>query len=462
METPNENISMEQALLAGLLFDKSLLNRYISTLKGNYFSKEFNRLTMDAILKLDEQQTPVDTYTVNNLVKAYGADEETASQILQWTDPKLSDVQFLAYSSVLKENYQRRELVAHGAFLVEKGLDPEIPVNELLIESEQTVIKLNTLNNKQYLKPMNEVIADFMDEVLVDANQTVSKNHSWFNDELELKLSGLRNGELIILGARPGMGKTSFLVTQLLHSLCTQKKKVAFVSMESDRDLITYRMLAQQLEIDIPSLLSKKITPEETLLLKNYANILADKPLHLLDNSEMTVFQMRHAIRQIQATQGLDMVIVDYLQLIHYGRHTYTREQEIAGIVQVLKHLARELDIPVLVSSQLSRASEKRGAASIPLLSDLRESGSIEQTADKVMFIYRPEYYGILEYEDGSSTEQMAEVHIAKNRLGPMGAARLRFNHELARFENLDGMSNGFLGYNVPHSRRDEFSVPPF
>ena len=294
----------------------------------------------------------------------------------------------------------------------------------------------------------------------------------------------------MILAARPGMGKTAMVLSVARNAslLSEQPRAIAIFSLEMSNKQLVTRMISGESEIPGEKLRKGTLAPHEWEQLNTKVARLSEAPIFIDDTPALSVFELRSKCRRLKEQNNIEMIIIDYLQLMRgddSNNKNGNREQEVSYISRSLKALAKELDVPVIALAQLSRASEKRGAAAIPMLSDLRESGSIEQDADMVMFIYRPEYYGITEFEDGGSTHGVAELHIAKHRNGSLDSLRLRFVHEFTKFKDLDehdfgvndapSFSNDEMGgfsnmgtitrsskLNDMSQDDDEFTPPPF
>jgi replicative DNA helicase len=254
--------------------------------------------------------------------------------------------------------------------------------------------------------------------------------------------SGFQKSDLIILAARPGMGKTAMVLSVARNAslLAEKPRAIAIFSLEMSSKQLVTRMISGEAEITGEKLKKGQLAEHEWQQLNTKIARLNEAPIFIDDTPALSIFELRSKCRRLKEQNNIEMIIIDYLQLMRgddANNKNGNREQEVSYISRSLKALAKELDVPVIALAQLSRASEKRGAAAIPMLSDLRESGSIEQDADMVMFIYRPEYYKISEFEDGSSTHGVAELHIAKHRNGALDNVRLRFVHEFTKFQDL-------------------------
>jgi replicative DNA helicase len=259
--------------------------------------------------------------------------------------------------------------------------------------------------------------------------------------------AGWQRSDLLILAARPGMGKTAFVLALARNAAVDFKKPVALFSLEMSRTQLVMRLISGEAELTNEKLKRGKLENHEWHQLDTRVRELSEAPLYIDDTPALSIFELRAKARRLKANHDIQMIIIDYLQLMTAGSEVKggNREQEISMISRSLKGIAKELDIPVVALSQLSRNVEQRGSSKVPQLSDLRESGAIEQDADMVMFIYRPEYYQITETEDGRSTAGMAEIHIAKHRNGALGSVTLRYIGNLAKFTNFE--SGGYGGF---------------
>jgi len=315
--------------------------------------------------------------------------------------------------------------IASLAYNTETGVD------EVMGESEKAVFNVSEKRLRHDLQPIREVLSDYYDRIdeLAKRPEEIHGVPTGFID-LDKMLSGLQPSDLLIIAGRPGQGKTGFLLSVAKNAALTHKKHVAIFSLEMSNEQVVQRLIAQETGIDSQRLRNGKLTQEEWPLFTHAIEVMSDTKIFLDDTPAITPLQLRTKCRRLHMEFNLDLVIVDYIQLMGGESRNENRVQEVSFISRSLKVLARELNVPVLAAAQLSRAVEQR-TDKRPVLSDLRESGSIEQDADIVMFIYRPD-----QYEKDTAKQNIAEIIIAKHRNGPVGSVELIFRSALAKFEN--------------------------
>lgn len=449
-KTPPQAVEVEEAILGALMLDPNALNTTIETLHREYFYKPEHQLVFDAIRKLFETSYPVDLITVTERMRADGTLESAggAYNVSQLTNHIMSGAHVEYYARILSEKYVQREMIRISTETITDAYDETTDVMNLLDKTEQRFMDINDKNFRSDYKEMGVLVGQAIKQI--EETQNGDGEMSGLQTGyvgLDAETAGFQPGTLIILAARPAMGKTAFALSIAKNIAVDFNKPVAVFSLEMSGAELAMRLISGTAEIE-GSKLKKgdRLEPWELEMLKTRAQVLNDAPLFIDDTPQLTIFELRAKCRRLkQRHPDLAMVMIDYLQLMQAGgemTRVGNREQEISTISRQLKALSKELNIPVLALSQLSRAVETRGGSKEPQLSDLRESGAIEQDADIVMFIYRPEYYGIKEYEDQTSTAGMADIIIAKHRSGGTGKVRLRFVGKYARFENPEVMGS--------------------
>ena len=444
---PPQNTELEAAVLGALMLDQNALNNAIEQLRDEYFYKPEHQLIFAAIRRLFENSQQVDILTVverltkeGNLQAAGGA-----YYVSELTSHVASAAHIEYHARILTEKYIQRELIRVSTETLTEAYDETTDVITLLDKTEQRLMDINDNNFRSEYRTMESVVHEAM-EVIQNAQGQESELTGLTTGFIELDriTAGFHPGTLIILAARPAMGKTSFALSIARNMAVDFKIPVAFFTLEMTAVELTMRLISS--ESGIPGDKLKKGDnlsnyEKEQLLVRTQA--LADAPLFIDETSALTIFELRAKCRRMKIQHNIKMIFIDYLQLMQGATEksgTGNREQEISYISRQLKALSKELQVPILALSQLSRAVETRGGARIPVLSDLRESGAIEQDADIVTFIHRPEYYGQEVDEAGNSTKGIANIIIAKHRSGSTGTVRLRFIHEYARFDNLDSI----------------------
>lgn len=439
-KTPPQAIELEEAVLGALMLDQNALTNTIEIIKPEYFYKPEHEIIFKAIVSLFEKTQPVDILTVVETLRSTGKLEAAggAYYVSQLTSRVASAAHIEYHARILSQKYIQRELIRVSTETLTESYDETTDVIELLDKTEQRLMDITENNFRRDYSDMNSLVKIAYDEIeKSQSNESgVSGIPTGFT-ELDRMTAGFQRGTLIILAARPAMGKTAFALSIARNMAVEFDKPIAFFSLEMTGVELTMRLISS--ESEIPADKFKKGGLEEWQKQQIYqkSERLSTAPIYIDDTPQLTIFELRAKCRRLKQRYGIEMVFIDYLQLMHGGgdNKNGNREQEISTISRQLKALSKELNIPILALSQLSRAVETRGGDKKPQLSDLRESGAIEQDADIVMFIYRPEYYKI-ESDDKGSTEGKADIILAKHRSGGTGDVRLRFIGKYARFEN--------------------------
>lgn len=439
--TPPQAIAIEEGVLGALMLDQTALINVIETLHPEYFYKPEHQAIYRAIFKLFSQSQPVDLLTVVERLRLDGELETAggAYAVSKLTENVVSAAHIEYHVRILSEKFIQREMIRISTETITQAYDETTDVVDLLDKTEQRLMDINDKNFRSDYKPLSDFVAMAKDQI----EEAGAKEDGLSGLEtgfmgLDTMTTGFQPGTLIILAARPAMGKTACALSMARNMAVDFKKPVAFFSLEMTGQELAMRLLSSEARLDGKKLKSGKLAAYEKEQLSHGAQLLAGAPLYIDDTPQLSIFELRAKARRLKQRFDIQMIFIDYLQLMTSGsadNRNGNREQEISMISRQLKALSKELNIPVLAMSQLSRAVENR-VGNKPQLSDLRESGAIEQDADIVMFIYRPEYYGLNEYDDGSSTRGMADLIIAKHRSGAVGDVHMRFVSEYARFEN--------------------------
>ena len=444
--TPPQAVSLEEGVLGALMLDQTALINAIETLHVEYFYKPEHQAIYRAIRKLFEQSQPVDMLTVVERLRLDGDLEAAggAYAVSKLTENVVSAAHIEYHIRVLSEKYIQREMIRISTETITKAYDETTDVVNLLDETEQHLMDINDKNFRSDYHPVSDFVQLATDQI----NEAGQKEDGLSGLEsgfigLDRITAGFHPGTLIILAARPAMGKTACAMSMARNMAVDFKKPVAFFSLEMSGQELAMRLISSEARIKGDQLKKGRLAAHEKEQLKVAAQHLSGAPLYIDDTPSLTIFELRAKARRLKQRFGIEMIFIDYLQLMSTGgtsdNRNGNREQEISMISRQLKALSKELNIPVLAMSQLSRAVENR-VGNKPQLSDLRESGAIEQDADLVIFIYRPEYYDIAEDKYGS-TAGMADLIIAKHRSGSVGEVRMRFVSEYVRFENPSEMA---------------------
>ncbi len=461
--TPPQAVPLEESVLGALMLDQTALINAIETLHVEYFYKEEHQIIYRAIRKLFEMSQPVDLLTVVERLRLDGDLEAAggAYAVSKLTENVVSAAHIEYHIRVLSEKFIQREMIRISTETIREAYDETTDVVNLLDQTEQRLMDINDKNFRSDYHPMGDFVSMAMDKI-----DEAGKKEDGFSGlptgffGIDRITAGFQPGTLIILAARPAMGKTAFALSMARNMAVQFNNPVAFFSLEMTGDELAMRLISSESKIPGDVLKKGRLTNEQKEMLKRGAQPLQGAPIFIDDTPQLTIFELRAKARRLHQRFGIKMIFIDYLQLMSSGTadsRNGNREQEISMISRQLKALSKELGIPVLAMSQLSRQVENR-VGNKPQLSDLRESGAIEQDADIVMFIYRPEYYHIDEDTKGS-TAGMADIIIAKHRSGATDEVRLRFVKEYARFDNpvIEGLGELSIGGGMqPNSGFDQ------
>jgi replicative DNA helicase len=446
---PPQATELEEAVLGALMLEKEALNDVIEILKPESFYKDEHRNIYEAIISLFKKSEPVDLLTVVSELRRLGSLEAAggSSYIAQLTTRVNSSANVVFHARVVAEQAIKRELISVASEILKDGYEDVTDVFQLLDRTQQALFEISESNIRKNYENMQSVMSQAFMEL------EIRKNHkdgltgvpTGFM-ALDRITSGWQKSDLIILAARPAMGKTAFVLSALRNAAVMFKKPVAIFSLEMSSIQLVNRLISAEAELESEKLKTGKLADYEWEQIVHRTAQLTEAPIFIDDTPAISILELRAKARRLKAQHDIQLVIIDYMQLMtgDTSKAGGNREQEIASISRALKQLAKELSIPVIALSQLSRAVETRGGDKKPQLSDLRESGSIEQDADMVLFLYRPEYYQITQDENGNSTLGTGEVIIAKHRNGALDTVRLKFIGKFTKFTNLDDEGGNF------------------
>ncbi len=433
---PPQNLEAEQACLGSMLLDKEAIEIAIDILQSDDFYSDQHRTVYDALIELYNRSVPVDIVTLTDFLKDSGGLEKAGgivyvSSLLEEV-PTSANIEY--YAKIIEQKSLLRKLIRASSAVISMSYDKDKDAYEIVDEAEKLIFDVTERREVRGYYTLNEVIKDSITaiEKLFHRGDNYTGLPSGYK-ELDDLTSGFQRSEFIVIAARPSVGKTAFALNIAQNAGIDLKKNVAIFSLEMSKEALVQRMLCSEGRIDSQRLRKGLLRTEEWGPLTTAAGRLAESNIFIDETPGITDMQLRAKARRIQSRHGLDMVIVDYLQLMSSIRKKEGRTQEISEISRSLKALARELKIPVIALSQLSRAVETRGRDKRPILSDLRESGAIEQDADVVIFLYRDELYN-----PNTNDKDIAEIIIQKQRNGPTDKIKLRFFKEFTRFENLE------------------------
>lgn len=466
---PPQARDLEEAVLGALMLEKNALNAVVEFLKPEHFYADAHREIYQSIIDLFKASEPVDMRTVvNQLRKNAKLELVGGAYVIAELTAKVSSAANIEYHArVIIEMAIKRELIQIASQIHHDAYEDTTDVFELLDKTEQSVFEISDSNLRKNYDNMRNLMARAIQElqVLKDHKDGLTGVPSGFT-ALDRITSGWQRSDLVIIAARPGMGKTAFVVSALRNAAVDFKMPVAIFSLEMASVQLVNRMISAEAELEGEKIKRGNLADHEWAQLVHKTSRLSSAPIFIDDTPALSILELRAKSRRLKAEHNVQLIVIDYLQLMR-GEQGGNREQEIASISRALKGIAKELNVPVLALSQLSRGVETRGGDKRPQLSDLRESGSIEQDADIVMFLYRPEYYKITVDEEGMPTQGMGEVIVAKHRNGSTGTAKLKFVGKFTKFADFDAPAshdNPFSGMITRESKLNSFNqddAPP-
>ena len=476
-KVPPQAIDLEEVVLGAMMIDKKGVDEIIDILHPEAFYKNAHKLIYEAIKKLFDNSEAIDLLTVSNQLKKDGYFDKVGGDyyLIQLTQKVSSSAHIEFHARIILQKYIQRSLIKISNEIIEEAFDEGTDVFDLLDNAEAKLYEVTQGNIKRSTETAQSLVIQAKKKIQEISNKEgLSGVPSGF-EKLDELTSGWQPSDLIIVAARPGMGKTALTLSMARNIAVDQGIPVAFFSLEMSSVQLITRLISSETGLSSEKLRTGKLEQHEWEQLNVKVKDLEKAPLFIDDTPSLSIFDLRAKARRLASQHGIKMIVIDYLQLMTAGgsQKGGNREQEISTISRNLKALAKELNVPVIALSQLSRAVETRGGSKRPLLSDLRESGAIEQDADIVSFIYRPEYYKIEEWDDEerTPTQGQAEFIVAKHRNGGLENIRLKFIGELGKFDNLEDFSfpseipssmnsqegdNDFGNYNLPNPSADE------
>ncbi|WP_028308962.1 replicative DNA helicase [Desulfitibacter alkalitolerans] len=427
---PPHSIEAEQAVLGALMIDPETIYSVVDILKPEDFYRQAHRVIYQVILELIEKNKPVDMLTVVEALRQNNKIEEIggATYIAALSSSAPTSANISVYAGIIIEKGILRSLISAASQIVHKSYHGNLDTAELLDEAEKIIFEIGQKKHKEGFSHIKDILVETFDQVekLTQHKGDVTGIPTF--KDLDKLLSGLQASDLIICAARPAMGKTSFCMNIAQKVACGSNTTVAIFSLEMSKEQLVQRLWASEAMVDQHKLRSGNLNEEDWKRLIRAAEGISDAPIFIDDTPSISVMEVRAKARRLKSEAGLGLIIVDYLQLMRGSRRVENRQQEISEISRSLKGLARELDVPVLALSQLSRAVEQTHDKR-PNLSHLRESGALEQDSDVVMFIHRPDYF-----DPESEKKGIAEIILAKHRHGPTGTVELVFLPEFTKF----------------------------
>lgn len=447
---PPQALDLEEAVLGAMMIDKKGIDDVIDILHSEAFYKEAHQQIYDAIYTLFQNSEPTDLLTVSNQLRKNGKLDFVGGDfyLIGLTQKVASSAHIEFHARIIIQKYIQRRLISISSEIIEHAYDETADVFDLLDDAEAKLFEVTQGNLKKSSESAKDLVKQAVTKIQEIGNQEGMSGLETGFTKLDALTSGWQPSDLIIIAARPGMGKTAFVISMAKNMAIDFGHAVALFSLEMSSVQLITRMISSETGLTSEKLRKGDLEPHEWEQLNVKVKNLTDSPIFIDDTPSLSIFDLRAKARRLASQHGIKIIVIDYLQLMTAGGAANgNREQEISMISRNLKALAKELNIPVIALSQLSRAVETRGGSKRPLLSDLRESGAIEQDADIVSFIFRPEYYGLTEWDDDDHTpcEGQGEFIVAKHRNGGMDNIRLKFTGHLAKFSDLEeGFGNEF------------------
>ncbi|MCB0372719.1 MAG: replicative DNA helicase [Muricauda sp.] len=466
---PPQAVDLEEVVIGAMMIDKKGVDEVIDILHPEVFYKDAHKYIFEAIFKLFESSEPVDLLTVSAQLKKDGKLEAVGGDfyLIKLTQKVASSAHIEFHARIILQKYIQRSLIKISSEIIEEAYGDATDVFDLLDNAEAKLYEVTQGNLKRSAETAQNLVIQAKKKIEEISNKEgLSGIPSGF-DKLDRLTSGWQPSDLIIVAARPGMGKTALTLSMARNIAVNSDIPVAFFSLEMSSVQLITRLISSETGLSSEKLRTGKLEKHEWEQLNVKVKALEKAPLFIDDTPSLSIFDLRAKARRLASQHKIRLIIIDYLQLMTAGgsQKGGNREQEISTISRNLKALAKELDVPVIALSQLSRAVETRGGSKRPILSDLRESGAIEQDADIVSFIYRPEYYKIDEWDDEerTPTQGQAEFIVAKHRNGGLDNIRLKFVGALGKFDNLDDFDSPFeFQSKMNADEENPFATPKF
>lgn len=438
---PPNDVESEQAVIGSMLTDKEAVSAAIEVLKPEDFYREDNRTIFEAILNLYGRSEPIDIITLKSELSSMGKYEAVGGleYIAELPDKVPTTANVEQYIKIVEEKSVLRNLIKTANEIITLGYDQTQEVDGIIDGAEKKIFEVMQKKNQKGYTPIKDILVETFTELeqLYNQKQRITGIPTGFSD-LDFRTSGLHNSDLILVAARPAMGKSAFALNIATNAAVRAKVPVAIFSLEMSKEQMTSRILCSEAMVDSNKVRTGKIDDEEWSKLAAASGELSEANIYIDDTPGISIMEIRAKCRKMKIEKNIGLVVIDYLQLVQgSGKRGGSREQEIAEISRSLKILAKEINVPVIALSQLSRAPEQRPDHR-PMLSDLRESGSIEQDADIVMFLYRDDYYN-----EDSEKKNIAEVILAKHRAGSTGTVELLWLGNYTKFANIDKYRDG-------------------
>jgi replicative DNA helicase len=464
-KVPPHATDLEEAVLGALMLENDALNDVVEILKPESFYRIEHQKIFEAITQLFSKSEPIDILTVTSWLKKDGSLDLVggAYYVSQLTDRVASSANAEFHARIIAQKFIQRELIRVSGETYHEAFEETTDVLDLLDKAETNLFAVAEGNLRKSYDSMSVLVKKALEEVEIAATKDggITGVPTGFT-ELDKITNGWQKSDLLIIAARPAMGKTAFVLSMARNIAVDFKRPIAFFSLEMASIQLVNRLISSESGIPGDKLKKGQLDKSDWEHMHASLKQLGEAPIFIDDTAALSVFELRAKCRRLKAQHNIQMIVIDYLQLMTAGSSMKgNREQGISTISRSLKSLAKELEVPVIALSQLSRAVETRGGNKRPMLSDLRESGAIEQDADMVMFLYRPEYYGIdVSDETNLPTAGLTELIVAKHRSGATGIVPLRFINTLAKFTNYDDQEFSIAGGPASMPRSAEFDGP--
>jgi len=442
LRIPPQSVDVEQAVLGALFLDKEAVAKAAERILPSYFYKTSHRHIFSVIIELFKKDAEVDLLTITDILKKQKLIDDIGgpAYLAELSNSTPSSANIEQHLDIIKEKALSRMLIKECDTIITKAYDESEEIDTLLDFAETKIFDISEKRLQKGFAAIDPILHrtfERIDELYHSSRSGVTGVATGYK-KIDEMTAGLQHSDLVVLAGRPSMGKTAFALNIARNAAIDYGMAVGMFSLEMSADALVMRLLCTEAKVNQMAVRTGKLTKDEMGRLTEHVSKLMSAPIFIDDSPSLNVLELRAKARRLKAEKNVQLLIIDYLQLMD-GTKGENRQQEITHISRSVKGIAKELDVPVLALSQLSRQVEQRDKNKRPQLSDLRESGAIEQDADVVMFVYRPEYYGIMEFEDtGQSTHNMCELIIGKQRNGPTGQARLTFLKEFGKFGDPD------------------------
>ncbi|MBU5488098.1 replicative DNA helicase [Clostridium sp. MSJ-8] len=443
METPimrslPQSLEAEQSVIGSMLIDKNAIVKVSEKLNEDDFYRDGHKVIYKSILELFKEDTAVDILTVLEYLKSNDLLERAGgvTYVTELSNSVATTANLPSYIKIVEEKSLLRKLIKASTAIIEDSYNKQGNVENVLDQAEKKIFDIAEKKTSNDFESIKDVLGRGLEEIerLFNDQGSITGVGSGFID-LDAKTSGFQKGDMVLIAARPSMGKTTFALNIAEHAALREGKSVVIFSLEMSKEQLAYKLLCSEANVDLVKLRTGTLEDKDWESIAKAAGPLGNAKIYIDDTAGVSVMEMRSKCRRLKIEYGIDLILIDYLQLMS-GSSTDNRQQEVSEISRSIKALAKEMECPVIALSQLSRAPEQR-ADHRPMLSDLRESGSIEQDADLVMFLYRDEYYN-----KETEEKNVAECIVAKQRNGPVGTVKLAFLGQLSKFGNLDITQN--------------------